>query len=106
MPTADPTIEVKTKIRVRENIKPPSLYGVIYFNDEQTPVMFVIETLVTVFGFTSNDAAALTEIIGVIGSGTVASGLTKELAAHLQGQVLDLAAASGFPLKVEIKEEE
>ena len=41
--------ETRTKTRISEKIKEPSLFRVIYLNDSQTTMEFVVETLVTIF---------------------------------------------------------
>lgn len=99
------SVITETKVKVNENIKPPSKYSVIYFNDNVTSAIFVAQSLIDIFGFSVENAAMLTEKIDKEGSGLAANGLTKELATHLKDTVIIKARAENFPLKVEIKEE-
>ena len=57
MTTSTDTI-VKPKIATNPNVTEPSLYNVIYMNDDQTSMEFVIESLVEHFNYAA--AAPLT----------------------------------------------
>lgn len=94
-----------TKTKIRTDLAPPTMYCVVYYDDDSTPMQFVADTLIAIFGFDSEAALALTETIQVLGSGVAASGLTKELATHLQDLVLLHSEENGFNLKVEVKEQ-
>ena len=48
-----------TKIKINESIKEPSLFRVIYLNDNQTTMEFVIEVLETYFEKTRPEAIAV-----------------------------------------------
>lgn len=101
MPIADPI--VREKIKPQETISEPPLYNVIYMNDEVTTVEFVIESLMSVFQHSPEDAAALTTKVHEDGSAVVAV-LPYELAEQKGVEVTMLARNNGFPLLVRLEQ--
>jgi len=101
----DTAIDITTKIKIKTDLKPPTKYSVIYFNDDKTSMDFVVVSLVDVFGYGLDTAMNITMQIHEKGSGSVKSGLSKEIAVHLRNLVLSKARAEGFPLVVEIEED-
>jgi ATP-dependent Clp protease adapter protein ClpS len=98
-------VDVITKLKIDIDLKPPTLYSVVYFNDETTSFEFVARSLIDIFGFSLDAALALTKMISEKGQGVAANGLAKELASHLRDLVIMRAQAEGFPLDVQIEEE-
>lgn len=97
--------EVITKTKIDTDLKQPTRYSVILFNDEVTSAEFVVRTIMEVFGHSYDAAIVITSRIDSDGSGEVISGLTKELASHLKNLVIVKARAESFPLVAEIKED-
>ena len=100
MPTTD-TI-VKPKIATNPNVTEPSLYNVIYMNDDQTSMEFVIESLRVVFNYNEDDAMNLTLKIHEEGSAVVAT-LPYEMAEQKGIEVTLLARNNGYPLNVKLE---
>jgi len=100
MPTTD-TI-VKPKIATNPNVTEPSLYNVIYMNDDQTSMEFVIESLRVVFNYNEDDAMNLTMKIHEEGSAVVAT-LPYEMAEQKGIEVTLLARNNGYPLNVKLE---
>lgn len=96
--------ETITKIAPLENIQEPSNYNVIYVNDEVTSMEFVIESLVSVFGYSYESAHTLTMKVHDEGSAVVAT-LPYEIAEQKGIEVTMLARSNGFPLQVKIEAE-
>ena len=92
------------KERVREGLKEPSLYKVIYMNDDATTMEFVVESLMTVFGHTQETSEAITMEIHTEGSSVVAV-LPFELAEQKGLEVTTMARSQGYPLQVKLEEE-
>jgi ATP-dependent Clp protease adaptor protein ClpS len=92
----------RTKVVPNLDLKEPSMYKVIYINDNVTTMEFVIESLVTVFNYNSADAMALTETIHEQGSGTAAV-LPYEMAEQKGVEVTQLARNNGFPLNIKLE---
>ena len=100
MPTTD-TI-VKPKIATNPNVTEPSLYNVIYMNDDQTSMEFVVESLKVVFNYNEEDAMNLTMKIHEEGSAVVAT-LPYEMAEQKGIEVTLLARNNGYPLNVKLE---
>jgi len=97
------TVNTLKKVKINIDVKEPTLYQVVYYNDEITPAVFVAETLIQIFNYEIEDAVALTTVINDSGSGIAVSGISKELATHLKDLVLVSAQVAKYPLKVEVK---
>ena len=66
------TPQTKTIIQPREDLKEPPMFKVIYLNDNQTSMEFVIESLVAHFDYNPTTAEKLTVDIHEDGSAVVA----------------------------------
>ena len=93
-----------TKVKPVPNfdLKEPPMYKVLYINDEVTTMEFVVETLITVFNRSPEDAHDLTLKIHEDGSG-VAAILPYEIAEQKGVEVTQLARNNGFPLLVKLE---
>lgn len=92
----------KTRPVPNFDLKEPALYRVIYINDEVTTMEFVVESLVSVFDYTPEEAQTLTITIHEQGSG-VAAVLPYEMAEQKGVEVTHLARANGFPLNIKLE---
>ena len=101
MTTSTETI-VKPKILPKTNISEPSLYNVIYINDDQTSMEFVVESLKVVFDYDTESATDITIKIHENGSAVVAT-LPYEMAEQKGIEVTLLARNNGFPLNVKLE---
>jgi ATP-dependent Clp protease adaptor protein ClpS len=95
---------IKPKIEPRFDIKEPSMFRVIYINDDTTTMEFVVETLVTIFNLTRDEANAVTLKIHEEGSAVVAV-MPYEIAEQKGIEVTLLARRHGFPLQVKLESE-
>jgi len=98
MPTADPV----QKIKVRENVKEPSLYNVIFLNDDTTSMEFVIECLETIFGHSAEQAYNLTMKVHEEDSAVVAT-LPFEIAEQKSIETVQWAKKNKFRLRVKVE---
>lgn len=80
------------------------MYKVIYLNDNQTTMEFVIETLVEFFDYTAQTAIQITEDIHSAGSAVVAV-LPYEIAEQKGIEVTVHARHNDFPLQVKLEPE-
>jgi ATP-dependent Clp protease adaptor protein ClpS len=92
----------RTKPQPNFDLKEPLHYKVIYINDSVTTMEFVIESLVTVFNHSSEDAQAITLKIHEDGSG-IAAILPYEMAEQKGVEVTQLARNNGFPLQIKLE---
>lgn len=93
-----------TRVRsaINLNLKEPSMYNVIYINDDVTTMEFVIDSLITVFNHSVDTATHLTKKIHEEGASVVAT-LPYEMAEQKGVEVTQLARANGFPLVIKLE---
>lgn len=94
--------EIKSKIKVNEKITEPPMYKVIYINDNQTPVEFVIESLIDHFDYNTDTAQEITLNIHQTGSAVVAV-LPYEVAEQKGVEVTVEARSQGYPLQIKLE---
>ena len=99
-----PQSETRTKIKPSEAVKEPSLFRVIYLNDNQTTYDFVVESLVEYFDYTAETAEQITVDIHETGSAVVAV-LPYEIAEQKGIEVTMLARAQSYPLQIKLEPE-
>ncbi|NCO73643.1 MAG: ATP-dependent Clp protease adaptor ClpS, partial [Shewanella vesiculosa] len=87
---------------VKPNIQPPSLFKVIYINDSVTTMEFVVESLMSVFNHSADEATRLTQLVHEEGAAVVAI-LPYELAEQKGMEVTLLARNNGFPLAIRLE---
>jgi len=93
-----------TKIKAIEEIKEPPMFKIIYLNDSQTTMEFVIETLVDFFNYTTQTALQITKDIHSQGAAVVAV-LPYEVAEQKGIEVTLCARSNNFPLQVKLEPE-
>lgn len=93
-----------TKIKTVEGIKEPPMFKVIYLNDNQTSMEFVIETLIDFFSYTAQTAVKITEDIHNEGAAVVAV-LPYEIAEQKGIEVTLCARTNNYPLQIKLEPE-
>ena len=93
---------VKPRIQTKTNIQPPSLFNVIYLNDDTTTMEFVVESLKNIFHHSEETAIEITHKIHEDGS-SVVSTLPYEIAEQKGVEATMLARTNGFPLNVKLE---
>jgi len=94
--------DAATKIKINESIKEPALFRVIYLNDNQTTMEFVIESLIEFFDYSTETALKITEDIHNQGQAVVAV-LPYEIAEQKGTEVLQSARVQNYPLQIKIE---
>jgi ATP-dependent Clp protease adaptor protein ClpS len=98
------TTEVKINEKVSITVQPPKLWKVVFFNDDSTPMEFVIELLVGIFKH--NDAKARELTLEIHNSGSAIAGIYPfEIAEHKGVESTHLSRANGFPLRIQVEQE-
>lgn len=98
MPQADSSTKTKTNTALKE----PPMFKVIFLNDNQTSMEFVIETLVDFFNYNTQTALKITEDIHAAGSAVVAV-LPYEIAEQKGIEVTVAARSQDYPLQVKLE---
>jgi len=97
--------EIKTEEKTVVRIQPPKMWKVLFMNDDQTPMEFVIELLMKIFGHSENSAKEVTLEIHNTGSG-VAGVYNYEIAEQRALEATKISRMNGHPLKIQIESEE
>ena len=102
MTNADPNTRIK--VVVDNKLKEPSLFKLIYVNDNETSMDFVVRTLVEIFHYKAETAESITVDIHEKGSAVVAV-LPYEMAEQKGVEVTVMALGAGYPLQVKLEPE-
>ena len=94
--------DTSTRIKINEAIKEPPMYKVIYINDNQTTMEFVVESLMEYFDYSEETAVTITHDIHEEGSAVVAV-LPYEIAEQKGIEVTVSARAQSFPLQIKLE---
>ena len=85
-------------------LKEPPMFKIIYLNDNQTSMEFVIDTLIDFFNYNTETALKITQDIHEIGSAVVAV-LPYEIAEQKGIEVTVHARSNNYPLQVKLEPE-
>jgi ATP-dependent Clp protease adaptor protein ClpS len=99
-PIRRPGLDLLEKDEVKT--KRPSMWNIVFYNDDYTPMDFVEFVLKTVFHISTLDALALTLAVHTKGKG-IAGTYTFEVAEQKQCEVLLMAKIEEHPLRVEVE---
>ena len=99
-PNRKPGLDLLEKDEVKT--KRPSMWNIVVYNDDYTPMDFVEFVLKTVFHISTLDALALTLAVHTRGKG-IAGTYTFEVAEQKQCEVLLMAKVEEHPLRVEVE---
>ena len=102
MSTADTKVKTQTRVRV-ENFE-PSMWKVIFHNDDITPMQFVTQIMIEIFNKTEDQAVNLCKTIHEKGKGVVAV-YPFDIAETKSLEATEVARSNSYPLKVSIEQE-
>jgi len=99
-PIRKPGVDLLEKHEVKS--KRPSMWNIVFYNDDYTSMDFVVFVLTKVFHRSTEDALALTLAVHTQGKG-IAGTYTFEVAQEKQCEVLLMAKIEEHPLRVEVE---
>ena len=99
-PIRKPGLDLLEKDEVKA--KRPSMWNIVFYNDDYISMEFVIFVLTRVFHRSTEDALALTFAVHTEGKG-IAGSYTFEVAERKQCEVLLMAKIEEHPLRVEVE---
>ena len=99
-PVDKPRLDLPEKDEVKT--KRPSMWNIVFYNDDYTPMDFVEFVLTTIFHMSTLDALALTLAVHTRGKG-IAGTYTFEVAEQKQSEGLLMAQVEEYPLRVEVE---
>ena len=100
-PIGQPRLDLLEKDEVKA--KRPSMWNIVFYNDDYTSMDFVVYVLTRVFHRSTEDALALTFAVHSQGKG-IAGTYTFEVAEQKQCEVLLMAKIEEHPLRVEVEQ--
>ena len=100
-PIQKPGLDLLEKDEVKA--KRPSMWNIVFYNDDYTSMEFVVFVLTKVFHRSTEDALALTFAVHTQGKG-IAGTYTFEVAEQKQYEVLLMAKIEEHPLRVEVEQ--
>jgi ATP-dependent Clp protease adaptor protein ClpS len=92
------------KTKVDTDLKEPPMFKLIYLNDNQTTMEFVVDTLLEFFNYTAETALKITQDIHEDGSAVVAV-LPYEVAEQKGIEVTVHARSNNYPLQIKLEPE-
>src|SRR5882762_2536274 len=99
-PVDKPALDLLERNEVKA--QQPSMWNIVFYNDDYTPMDFVEFVLKTIFHISTLDALALTLAVHTQGKG-IAGTYTFEVAEQKQFEVLLAARVEEHPLRVEVE---
>jgi ATP-dependent Clp protease adaptor protein ClpS len=99
-PVDKPELDFLEKDEIK--VKRPSMWHIVLYNDDYTPMDFVEFVLKTVFHIPTLDALALTLAVHTKGKG-IAGTYTFEVAEEKQSEASLMAKVEEYPLRVEVE---
>ena len=94
--------ELKSKTKTSQQAMEPPMFKVIYINDSQTTMEFVVDSLIEHFEYTPVTAEKITVDIHDLGSAVVAV-LPYEIAEQKGIEITVNARSEGFPLQIKLE---
>ena len=94
--------ETRVKIKPNVQIAEPPMFRVIYINDNQTSMEFVVGSLIEHFEYTPLTAEKITMDIHDLGSAVVAV-LPYEIAEQKGIEITVSARTAGYPLQIKLE---
>lgn len=95
--------QLEDDITEQLDLRDPPRYQVILYNDDQTPMDFVNELLMTIFNHTQDSAEAVTLSVHTEGKG-IAGIFYYEVAEQKVHESILVSRSAGYPLSLDIEE--
>ncbi len=99
------TTDVRIDEKIKVSLQPPKMWKVVFLNDDQTPMEFVMELLTKIFRHSEHDAKDITMEIHNTGSAVVGV-YVHEIAEQRGLESTQLARSNGFPLQITLEQEQ
>lgn len=94
--------EIIEKETIKQALKPPVMWNVVFINDDFTPFDFVIYCLIDIFAKTQEQAEMIASDIHTKGKGIVGQ-YSKDIAQTKQDDAVNFARSMEHPLNVQIE---
>ena len=91
-------VDLLDKEKSKHRVKPPKKYRVVYHNDDFTPMVAVVISLMAFFHHSESSASQIMIHVHEKGKGIAKSGLSKEIAETKVSTVIQWFREQGYPL--------
>jgi ATP-dependent Clp protease adaptor protein ClpS len=98
------SVDTELEEKITTKLQPPSMWKVIFLNDDQTPMEFVIHLLINIFRHSEESAKDVTLEIHNTGSG-IAGIYTYEIAEQRGIEATQVSRTNGYPLRIQVEQE-
>ena len=94
----DPGVKERIRAKVsKPKLQPPPMYRVLLFNDDFTPMEFVVHVLMTMFNMDEDKATYLMLMVHTQGQAVIGI-YTRDIAESLSSEVNEYARSKNYPL--------
>lgn len=94
--------KTKSVSKTKSNIKEPKQYNVVMYNDDFTPMDFVVDILETIFGKEHTEAVAVMMQVHKSGR-TVVGSYYYDIAMTKTQEAMHLARENGYPFQIKVE---
>jgi ATP-dependent Clp protease adaptor protein ClpS len=102
---SDGGLDLIDKEKEKQELEPPSKYNVVFYNDDYTPMDFVVFALTDIFNHQTSAAMKIMMDVHEKGKAIAGGPYTKEIAEMKITKVMDFATSCGHPLMAVAKKE-
>ena len=105
-PSDSPVIEGEVKVRPsKPKLQPPPMYRIVLFNDDFTPMEFVVHVLIKFFNMDQEKATFLMLMVHTQGQAVIGI-YPREIAETLSMQLNEYSRESNYPLLSGVEKDE
>jgi len=99
------SVDLLDREKEKQKLKPPSKYKVVFYNDNFTPMDFVVITLMVIFNRSTSDAYSIMMSVHEKGRAIAGGPYSKEIAETKANKAIAFAKQNGYPLKATFEKE-
>lgn len=92
-------LDLLDKNEEKEKLQPPSKYKIVFYNDDFTPMQYVVIALMQIYNHDQNTATELMLAVHEKGREIVKDGLSKEIADTKVEKTISFFRRLGYPLR-------
>ena len=102
---SDGGVDLIDREKEKQKLRPPSKYKVVFYNDDYTPMEFVVIALITIFNKAPTAAYNIMMKVHEQGRAIAGGPYSKEIAETKAMRTIDFAKQNGHPLKATFEKE-
>lgn len=99
------SVDLLDREKEKQKLKPPSKYKVVFYNDNFTPMDFVVVALIAIFNRSPIKAYEIMMSVHEKGRGVAGGPYSREIAETKANKAIAFAKQNGHPLKATFEKE-